>query len=399
MLTQTTRDGARLSAKELALWLAANWWRLRFEGPLPENAEFELAHEWKMSHNLASIGNGYVWPNIEITTDGEVVELTSKATRSNHGETITYLETGTFSVPVKAFEKSIDDFIKVVLERLEECGVYQSELLEFWDEIARERKDAALASARRLEAMLGFDPYEAPKDEIETLLSWASKYGEDGLDEIAYLYRRRSHAEMQALLKSLESDATPEVSLAGIPSLNGHPPSSGKLLPWEIGVEMAKQIRPKLVEGVEPLNNDRLSDILESDIVSHVTAGNAPRGNFAAAVQHNGSKHKVRFQSPHADNRRFELARVVGDVLISGHSEGMHVALHGYSNRQKVQRAFAAELLAPLDGLLQDLGTDGNPSEDAIFASAERYGVSDLVVRRKLNNHGYLDSRRVGVSL
>lgn len=55
--------GPLVAGYPVAEWLARNWWRLRWEGRLK-------ASDWAAAHVMASIGDGYVWPNIEIGSDG-----------------------------------------------------------------------------------------------------------------------------------------------------------------------------------------------------------------------------------------------------------------------------------------------------------------------------------------
>ena len=70
--------------------------------------------------------------------------------------------------------------------------------------------------------------------------------------------------------------------------------------------------------------------------------------------------------------------------LIAGHLTMSAVnrfvpATRAATARQKVQRAFAAEFLCPVDGLRELFGTR-SPEGDEIDAAAEHYGVSSLVV-------------------
>ena len=51
------RTGPLVSAYHMAEWLAWNWWRLRWE---PQSN----APDWVFAHRMATIGEGYVWPNI-----------------------------------------------------------------------------------------------------------------------------------------------------------------------------------------------------------------------------------------------------------------------------------------------------------------------------------------------
>ena len=57
-LSATVKKEALLSSYHLAEWFAWNWWRLRYESkPIgkPNN-------EWLMTHDMSSVGAGYVWP-------------------------------------------------------------------------------------------------------------------------------------------------------------------------------------------------------------------------------------------------------------------------------------------------------------------------------------------------
>jgi Zn-dependent peptidase ImmA (M78 family) len=57
--------------------------------------------------------------------------------------------------------------------------------------------------------------------------------------------------------------------------------------------------------------------------------------------------------------------------------------------RQKVQRAFAAEFLCPIDHLMTFLGDTGI-TEAALDDAADYFGVSPLAVRSHLENNGIL---------
>lgn len=67
------RQKVHLSAYPLAEWLAWNYWRLRFE---PHKATLD----WALAHRLATIGGGYVWPNITVVSDGKWIDWVAKST-------------------------------------------------------------------------------------------------------------------------------------------------------------------------------------------------------------------------------------------------------------------------------------------------------------------------------
>ena len=63
LFARTIRPGLRASAYDLAVWLAENWWRLRWE---PE----ANSDDWRLSHVLAAVGGGFAWPDICFASDG-----------------------------------------------------------------------------------------------------------------------------------------------------------------------------------------------------------------------------------------------------------------------------------------------------------------------------------------
>jgi Zn-dependent peptidase ImmA (M78 family) len=88
-------------------------------------------------------------------------------------------------------------------------------------------------------------------------------------------------------------------------------------------------------------------------------------------------------------NRRFELARLLGDRFVGAAGDRLHPATRALTFRQKWQRAFAAELLCPFDGLAEVL--EGDLSDEGIESAAGRFGVSELAVRMVLVSHGLLE--------
>ena len=87
--------------------------------------------------------------------------------------------------------------------------------------------------------------------------------------------------------------------------------------------------------------------------------------------------------------RRFEAGRLLADRLLAGTDDKLRPATGAATYRQKMQRAFAAELLCPVESLLDVLADDF--SEDARTTAAELFGVSPLAVTAVLANNGFVD--------
>jgi Zn-dependent peptidase ImmA (M78 family) len=100
---------------------------------------------------------------------------------------------------------------------------------------------------------------------------------------------------------------------------------------------------------------------------------------------------KVVIQRRNEAGRRFAVARLIGDEVLTHATGQFSVAAESKTYRQKFQRAFAAELLCPAERLLDYLGNNVN-DEEKIVEAAEYFHVSEQVVGNILKNNGEKDS-------
>ena len=98
---------------------------------------------------------------------------------------------------------------------------------------------------------------------------------------------------------------------------------------------------------------------------------------------------RIVLRSNYLTGRRFELARLLGDRIASGLNERLLPVTRAHTYRQKLQRAFAAELLCPFEAL-DDL-LDGDYSEQACEDAAMHFNVSGRTVTTLLVNHKRLE--------
>ena len=81
---------------------------------------------------------------------------------------------------------------------------------------------------------------------------------------------------------------------------------------------------------------------------------------------------------------RFAFCRALGETLTSS-SDALITRAH--SERQRRNRAFAAEFLAPADGLMKMVAARPAVDLSDIDEIAERFGVSPFVVKHQIENH------------
>jgi len=370
-------DAAMLAPFPMAMWFASNWWRLCWE-PTPNKTP---TTDWRMSHMLSAAGYGYTWPTICFQTDGELIRIISLPNEIKWGETASYTTLYSGLITQSTFENTIHSFINECVSK-----VAIKELKDLWGEVCEEREDLQASFYRKIEAILGFDPGEGPEDEILSLLDRAEEYGTDALQEISsQLISSRSVQEAINKLKGGQigakvsiADTSPLVDFARKKRMN--------LLPWDLGFDLAREARK--VWGISgPLLNKTLYEIM-----------GIPSNSFEAAPVI-GSGIGLGWKSPdntarfcmnksHPKARRFMASRFICENIAAPTTDVLLPSTNQKTARQKVQRAFAAELLCPIQEILKYC--DGDYSDDILDEVASIFDVSPLVVKSQLRNKNIL---------
>ena len=381
------RQGPLVSGYHVAEWLAWNWWRLRWE---PRSA----SPDWSLAHKMNSIGEGYLWPNIEIWSDGVRTMLISHASAEPDAKPFRYVGAFPTIVPSTLFEAALDEFLPRIIGRLHEQGVGETNLDRLWRDVIAERADPEIARRRRLEALMGRDPDAFDDDAVEVLIGDAERLGEDAVREVAAERARLPH-ESEDLLTARR--------LEEIAQTLGHRGSARDAVvldaqyrvvkdpevpAWKLGTNVADALRQQERLG-DDIIDDRLLAALAGTTPDALTEH--PRGPAAlpyALDDAAGDKSLIVLPGKREVGRRFALARVLGDRLMN--REGaLHAATHAYTYRQKAQRSFAAEFLAPFDVVEEMLR--GDYSDENQQDVAEHFQVSPMVVNTLLKNHGRIE--------
>ena len=161
--------------------------------------------------------------------------------------------------------------------------------------------------------------------------------------------------------------------------------SSSSRLPWRRAQVLARALRQHLGLSNQPVPTDVLCDLFGLTTTTFKTE--LPRGRHPIAVAVPGPTGHIslHLRKWHPSARRFELARFIGDVLASGsRPDSWYVSSDIPTERQRIQRAFAAEFLCPVEGALEQLS--GDYSEPAVEQVAERFGVSPEIVANLIAN-------------
>jgi hypothetical protein len=381
-LANRLRKAPLLSAYHLAEWLAWNWWRLRWE-PRSRVAD------WVYSHRLATIGGGYIWPNLTIFSDGERTALLAKPTEERAQTPFRYIADFAAMIHTSEFEAEVDNFIDQVVQRLDVENVSNTNLAAVWSGVLEERQTPDLARSRKLEALLGREPDEADPAEIAGLLADAEQLSMAAVEEIAadlgpdgYVFTANDLRQFAAK-RGFDASPRDAVRLASGTVL----PRVGEIPAWQLGAAAAKAIREQEGLGKEPISNGRLASMAGTQNAVLIDRAEGPTLSFA--LDDSPSHSRLVLRSKWDTGRRFELARLMGDRILCPKAGRLFPATRAYTYRQKMQRAFAAEFLSPFEVVDEMLG--GDYSMESQQEVAAHFEVSELTIRTQLVNHGRLE--------
>ena len=378
--------GPLVSGYHLAEWFATHWWRLRWEpGGKYVNSS---TYTWDLSHRMSSVGEGYIWPNITFNCDGHLCEVSSSTTEDPYTP-IEYLGSDTTHVPANVWEDAVDGFVTDVLSRLDEANLRDTELHAIWHELSEERRDATLTAFRRTEALLGFDVDEGDEAHIEAVLSDIDELGAAAVNELATGAggTRTSAADIRSVSETSGFAAHPEDGVSFSPSDLPDVLPWGRVAAWRIGKQFARFVRNHAGLSDGPVSNQALADLAGTS--PSVIENRETSGPIAWGFAPEGTEGRIVLRSHWLANRRFDMARVIGDRVFSmGNcvsAEPLSPATASYSYRQKAQRSFAAELLCPWHAIEDDFEAGFDDAD--IERVAAQFQVSERVVENILDNH------------
>ncbi len=334
---KTIRPCVRVSALALARWFASNWWRLLWE---PERN----TPSWKMSHKIGAAGDGYLWPDLTFISDGETILARGRSSLITSEQPIRYLNSFDTFIPFHEFETAMHSFMEAVIGRLTDHRIDAPELDELWNEVLAERRNPQAAALRKLEAIMGYDPDEAPEHTIKALQGAVTEYGAGAVEEMAAESGSNAIAHLEALWGEPRRKAAP-LTIPRFDVLKermGEMPSSP--FPWQRAEEAARIVREAWSLPSGPISTSMIEEILS---LSHSLEGPGDAQGPMSAGFRNGVRDSftIFLKSPFAVNRRFALMRLIGDHLITPLDEKCFPSLpvlepHARNSRELLRRNF-----------------------------------------------------------
>jgi hypothetical protein len=337
---------------------------------------------------MATIGHGYVWPNITIFSDGERTALIARPSTDRPDTAFRYISNHSAVLPSVTFESAVDQFVGQVLGQLSAEQVRDTNLDRLWIELMEERRDRGATRRRKLEALLGCEPDEADPVLIDRMLEDAQLLGERAVEELAADHAQGGKPLTAEDLRQLAVTSGYTASPRDAAQLTPRTlPTAGDVPAWKLGADAARALRGHLALGDGPITDDTLAQL--AGVGRRALTDSQPGPHVSFALDSSDTEGRIVLRSRWPTGRRFELARLMADRIVASPQGRLHTATRAYTYRQKMQRSFAAEFLSPFEAVDHFLASD--QSSEAQQDAAHHFQVSDLTIRTLLVNHRRLE--------
>lgn len=386
------RDDILVSAYPLAMWICTSWWRLLYEPVSSSSSSHFLPVGWRMSHDLPAAASGYAWPIIRFISDEKNINIYSF--NQNEEKTaiqpMTYLGASKKVVERKVVEKELSRFVSLVVEKLVDYSE-DTELASLWAELQNEKENSEFAFYRIIEAILGFDPDEAPENIMKFFNNISKKFDYSTIYEIASFLNQVERTDQYSSLQNIVGLSKKGITgRLHIPSIKMG--QDDTCFPWEYGRKLAHAVRQAI--GIAPtkkISTDTLCNFL--GIARQDFAKESPNDDFSLCSR-NEDKLLINFRKESSMNyksgRRFHLARLIGACVYDVQAQWFPIS-SSKTWLQKMQRAFAAEFLSPIESVRERLGT--NFTDKQISRTAKYFAVSPRTIVHSLANHGDISEK------
>lgn len=353
-----------------------------------------LAHDWwtifgdrDRQISLVKYRSGFVLPDVRFQFDGSAFEISALQRTYRNPDVRFWGGTSEFLTRAEA-EGVLSHFISVVLEQLTKRVSNTGAALR-WARVQASRQDAEEAAFCECAGALGRDPYEVDISVSDLIDDAARIFTGEPLNEFLAGAKNFSASNLLEWIRRAESRSTGKSTVHNLSAIADavslEAPTRGSERPWALGYRRARALRRHL--GVSQSSRFTTLSALArqfgasqkfepADNIDGIRALRSDHnGNISIHLRDHGS-------SPHAEEAaRFSFARAVGDVTcFPGPTRAVVNELH-FATRQAAGRAFAAELLAPIEEIKSMLAD----KHDTITI-AEEFGVSTVLIDRQIEN-------------
>lgn len=384
--SRTVRPHVFLPLYPLAEWIVTNWWFLLNE--MHPRGSID-GRDFASRHSLRAAAEGYALPKLVFTPSGSTVRATWSPV-DLAAQQLAFTELGRATIATPEFANSMLSFARAVSSRLQALGV--TDTLLDRELLAIETIDEDEAQFCAAAAALGLDPFSISDEAASQIVETASGLP-DSLSQEFFVVADSAQLGEQRHLVDLGIDAikTNQADLGALRGLRDRRPTplSGSQ-PWKQGYRFARHLRSVL--GISNSVIRSLSDL--SDVfkvktaeLSTATMPILPFGSAFEAIVDSNAVNSPTFAvvKRNEPGTMFTVCRGLFEYL-TGPESGAAIVTQSRSDRQKRNRAFAAEFLVPA-AQLKPLIDGPEIAGESIDDLALHFGASSAVIRHQIQNH------------
>lgn len=375
----------------VAEWIAQNWWPLLWE---PRKSE-EVANDedYDLRHGIAAAQNGFALPNLKFVPTGKNIFVGARARVVPFAD-VKFRNSAGATLPRSQVESELRGFVESVAKRVTECGLRETELHDAWELVQGTADDEEQFC--QLAGALGVSPYAIGEETASVIESAVDNFGyRVTLD----LCLASSPDNLQKAARGAEFAKTalqnsPEISLEPLSTIPV-PPDNFDVDAYRRGVAAAKRVRSKLkISDTDPHGADKLFDLLKIDPGIRIaqTTNGLEENPISGIAQRHDLNARIGLLQAKLAQRRFAAARAAfaawatdGDLQ----NEARLLTQAG-TRDQQANRAFAAEITAPIAYIRSQTKAKGKPSHlshDRISEIAAVLNIEPGVVRKQAVNN------------
>lgn len=358
------RHGLDVPLYPLAEFLAIHWWSLSATSHLPSDPGVRLTRA----------GAGFAWPDLTLRSDRGLV-WASLRQRDKAPEHIRFLTQAETVLEADAVLTGAADLIDSTVRRLDDRGVKGTLLQGEWASIQQadqEERDYCLVAAA-----WGQDPYDTAPEMERLLLGAGAEIGDAALlADLARAVPRERLADSTGWLRQATHSLAPKtLRLPALGALDWS--ATAGVAPWRIGYERARRLRVLL--DLHPSRPVPIEDLVEV----RQTRSRAPINVDGLVGSEGASLAVVVGATASVNAKRFAAARAIGRHA-SARPQKRSLLTRSTQYGERTERAFAAELLAPAEGLAEVLG--GDFSDEALQRAADHFHVNAILIQHQVEN-------------
>ena len=366
-------DHVTVPAVHLAEGLAGDWWSI-FGG---RDREYPIRH----------YRTGFALPDVTLGFDGSTFDVRGEQFAFGNPD-VRFWQVGSEGLSRAVAESTLAGFIDAVVARLATAGLSNSEVTLRWSRVSRSLGNPDERAFCEAAGALGVDPYAVSGTDARFIEEAADLFSEETLLEFLAGVGGAARGELLSWVRGVEDRPREQSYLPALNSVAGrfggdrssNPPERG----WATGYRAARAFRE--VMNIPP--GERLISL--SDIAARLGGGDfactsGVPGVFALVCREDDDV-RIHVRERGAwdwarQAERFAFARAIGDVVCFGDARRSVVNGLHQADRQAAGRAFAAEFLAPVDSVLDMVGS--GLDDDEIAGS---FHLSPQVIARQIEN-------------